>query len=62
VQEQGRHGEGEHHVLDHVRAEEVVVREIVNGSRERDEQHAERPGERHCLMRGQPRFGIEPPA
>jgi TonB family protein len=38
VQEQWRHRKGEQQMLDHVGAEEIVVREIVHGTGERSEE------------------------
>ena len=61
VKQQGRHGEHQEHVLHHVRAEEVVVGEIVDGAGQRDEEHRERAGEGQRLMRGDAAFGIQAP-
>ena len=41
VEQERRHGEGQQQVLDHVGAEEVVVREVVQRAGERAEEHGE---------------------
>src|SRR5437867_13119862 len=41
VEEERRHGEGEEEMLDHVRAEEEVVRQIAEGTGERAQEHGE---------------------
>ena len=50
-QQQRRNGQREKKVLDHVRAEEIVVAQVVQRTIERDE-HQEQPGQKVDLLAG----------
>src|SRR5262249_24575904 len=58
-EQERRHREDEQHVLDHVGAEQIVVRQIVDRARERPEQDEQPAEERGGLGRFEPRVGVD---